>query len=68
MNVDAWEGHLLEYHNELERLPGGRLCVRTRGTEINALSGEMNHSGDAGRDKPCREFLVVNDMAARGVR
>ncbi|HUE89216.1 MAG TPA: hypothetical protein VMO26_24325 [Vicinamibacterales bacterium] len=68
MKVDAWEGKLLKYHNELERRPTGKLCVRTSGTEINALPGDMNHNGDAGREKPCQEFLVVNDVAARGVQ
>lgn len=68
LNVDAWEGSLRDYQNDLEREGTGKLCVSTRGTEINALPGDKNHAGDVGRDKPCAEYLVVNDYAARGVR
>jgi hypothetical protein len=64
--VDAWGGRLLRYRNDLDRDGTGRFCVRTNGTEINSLPGDMNHAGDAGRDKPCIEFLVVNDLAAAG--
>jgi len=62
--VDAWGGRLLKYRNDLDRDGKGRFCTRTNGTEINNLPGDMNHAGDTGRDKPCVEFLVVNDLAA----
>jgi hypothetical protein len=68
VNVDAWGGDLSKYQNDLDRSGTGKLCTSVRGTEINALPGKMNHNGDAGRDKSCREFLVVNDVAARGLQ
>jgi hypothetical protein len=80
IKVDAWGGNLLRYDIDRDReFPMGKLCTSTRGTEINALPGSRNHNGnvtrvhpnrneDAGHDKPCVEFLVVNDVATRGFR
>jgi hypothetical protein len=68
MRVDAWEGNLLKYQLELDRLGTGKLCATADGTEINAADrGNLNHAGNAGRDKACVEYVVVNDVAARGV-
>jgi hypothetical protein len=66
--VDVWGGRLLKYRNDLDRDGSGRLCSRTEGTEINGLPGDLNHNGDVGRERPCTEFVVVNDLAARDVR
>ena len=65
--VDAWGGRLLRYQIEAERDQLGRFCVKVKGTGINDLPGDRNHAGDAGRDRPCSSYLVVNDVAARGV-
>jgi hypothetical protein len=67
IQIDAWGGRLRRYRNDLDRLARGRLCANIRGTGINALGGDRNHAGNAGRDKPCVEFLVVNDLAASGM-
>ncbi len=67
IKVDAWGGRLRRYQNDLDRIPHGKLCANIRGTGINALSGDRNHAGDAGRDRACIEFLVVNDLAAPGM-
>lgn len=65
--VDSWGGRLLRYRNDLDRDGTGELCRQTRGTGINGLPGDLNHNGDAGRDRACAAFVVVNDLAARGV-
>lgn len=65
--VDAWGGTLMKYRNDLDRDGRGRFCSRINGTGINDLPGDQNHAGDAGREKPCAEYIVVNDLAARGV-
>ena len=64
--VDAWGGRLLKYRNDRDRDGTGPMCSRIDGTVIN--TGDQNHNGDAGREKACAEFIVVNDLAARGVR
>jgi hypothetical protein len=66
--VDAWGGRFLRYRIDAERDQLDRFCTRVNGTGINDLPGDRNHAGDAGRDKPCSSYLVVNDVAARGVR
>lgn len=66
--VDAWGGTLLAYRNDLDRDGAGQMCTRVTGTEINGLPGNQNHAGDAGRDKACADFIVVSDVAARGIR
>jgi hypothetical protein len=66
IRVDAWEGTLPRYQIERDRQGTGQLCTSTLGTEINA-SGAGDHNGDSA-GKPCRDALVVNDLAARGVR
>jgi hypothetical protein len=63
--VDAWGGTLLKYRNDLDRDGQGILCSRIDGTGINSPS-EQDHNGNAGRDRPCVDFLVVNDRAASG--
>ncbi len=65
--VDEWSGRFLRYQSQHERPPLGHFCRSVTGTGINALPGDRNHAGDAGRDKPCLDYLVVNDVAARGV-
>ena len=66
LNVDAWEGRLLRYQNQLEEPPSGRYCTRRQGTGINAPRGDGNHAGDNGRQKSCSEFIVVKDSAVPG--
>jgi len=66
--VDAWGGMLLTYRNDLDRDGTGRMCTLVTGTGINSLPGNQNHAGDAGRDKACADFIVVSDLAARGIR
>jgi len=66
--VDAWGGTLLTYRNDLDRDGTGRMCTLVTGTGINGLPGNQNHAGDAGRDKACADFIVVSDLAARGIR
>ena len=64
--VDAWGGRLLRYQSIYERPWLGHFCESTKGTGINDLRGDLNHNGNAARDKPCSTYLVVNDLAARG--
>jgi hypothetical protein len=66
--VDAWGGRFLRYRNDLDRDGTGRMCTRVNGTGINSLPGDQNHTGDTGREKACADFIVVNDLAARGIR
>jgi hypothetical protein len=69
---DLWTGRVLKYVEPSERL--GRFCDTTRGTvpsvDLSTNVRIVRHDmyGDLNRDKPCRDFLVVNDLAARGVR
>jgi hypothetical protein len=67
--VDHWNGEFRRYKNEYERVRLERFCSSTTGTGLNAMPGDQNHAGDAGRSsgKPCRDYVVVNDVAARGV-
>jgi len=65
--VDAWGGRLLRYQSMYELALLGHFCESTRGTGINDLRGDLNHNGNAARDQPCSTYLVVNDLAARGV-
>jgi hypothetical protein len=64
--VDAWGGVLLRYRNDQDRDGSGRLCTRLDGSGINDPAG-LDHNGSAARDKPCADYLVVNDLAARGL-
>jgi len=66
--VDAWGGTLLTYRNDLDRDGAGRMCTLVTGTEINGLPDNQNHAGNAGREKACADFIVVSDLAARGIR
>jgi hypothetical protein len=66
--VDVWGGTLLKYRRDLDREGGGPMCKRIAGTGINSLPGDQNHNGDAGRRKACADFIVVNDVAARGIQ
>jgi hypothetical protein len=65
--VDEWKGDLLRYKEEYEQLRLNRFCATIAGTGLNALPGDQNHAGDAGRNsrKACRDHLVIKDGAAR---
>jgi hypothetical protein len=64
IKVDVWSGNLRRYRDELDHVPAGKMCISTRGTGINDAPGHLNHSGDAGRHRPCAEFIVINDTIA----
>ena len=65
--VDLWRGDLRRWP------PGdppaswgtGKFCDQVQGTEVNAPEKADNLAGDAGRKKPCRGFIIVNDLAPR---
>ena len=65
--VDLWRGDLRRWP------PGdppaswgtGKFCDNVQGTEVNAPEKSDNLAGDAGRKKPCRGFIIVNDLALR---
>jgi hypothetical protein len=65
--VDLWRGDLRRWP------PGdppaswgtGKFCDNVQGTEVNAPEKPDNLAGDAGRKKPCRGFIIVNDLALR---
>jgi len=63
--VDLWSGNLPTYKSQYEVRPLDRLCRKPAGTGINALQGDLNHAGDAGRRRSCSDFVVVKDAAAR---
>ena len=65
--VDVWGGKLLPYQSQYELGWLDHFCTSVKGTGVNELRGDLNHAGDAGRDRACANYLVVNDMAARGV-
>jgi hypothetical protein len=66
--VDAWTGRFVYYDPVGDATPEGPFCTNATGTVINEGRGDENHAGDAGRRRACVDFLVVNDVAARGVR
>jgi hypothetical protein len=73
IKVDVWGGRLRRYQTSRDHEPRGKFCVTIRGNGLNA-PGETSHAGDVGEanqggvgQKPSVEYLVVNDMAARGV-
>lgn len=69
VTVDHWSGTLLPYEMPRESITDFRsFCSSTDGTLINEGPDHRNHSGDAGRRKPCSGFIVVNDRAAGTVR
>ncbi len=65
--VHAWGGPVRRYLEELEGLGLGKFCSESKGTKLNAFSGERNHAGDLGRDKPCSGHIVVNDLVVSGL-
>jgi hypothetical protein len=54
---------VLKYRMNLDYPGLGPFCTTKAGTGINALSGDGNHAGDAGKQPSCAEQLIVNDVA-----
>ncbi len=53
---------LKKYRQDLDRFGISEYCTSGKGTGINALPGDQNHAGDAGRTPPCAQQINVNDV------
>ena len=65
--VDLWSGDLRRWPPGESPPPSwgtGKFCDSTGGTDVNAPDKPENLAGDAVRQKPCRSFILVNDLSS----
>jgi hypothetical protein len=62
--ADIWSGRFLRARWGTDYPHLGKFCLSPAGTKLNRGG---DHAGDNGRSHTCSEFIVVNDLAARGV-